>query len=186
MTYDHMVYVDGKGSIPACLVLVGDSIAGTLVTHIDQNVSLMGLYAPFTSSGTLVVNGVKVSNYVSFQTSSHLFKIDNISTPFTHQWLAHTSQFPTRLVCLYIKKCDKLEFTDNGLPVWIEWELRVVQWILSQNSFIKTCFIAVLGTVFAVFASLELILIQWVAFLGLLFIMLYYKCKVFVGCIKKD
>ena len=92
---DHMVFVDGGRAVPASLLQVGDQLLnGDLITAIQQIVGT-GVYAPFTPSGTLLVNGVSVSSYVAFQGSEHLML--GKTHLFSYQWLAHTFQVPHRL-----------------------------------------------------------------------------------------
>jgi hypothetical protein len=69
-----------------------------------QKVVRTGLYAPFTPSGTLVVNGLKASSFVSFQ-DSDVLKIGNYRTPFSFQRLAQTFEFPHRMVCYHFGTC---------------------------------------------------------------------------------
>ena len=88
---DHMVFVvtrDGNSrALPAAFVKVGDQLMhGETVTEI-MRVHRKGLYAPFTPSGTLVVNGVGVSSYIALQASESL-TIGSISTGLSFQFLA--------------------------------------------------------------------------------------------------
>jgi len=71
ITARHMVYVSGKGAIPAENVRVGDELFVTsskstsLVTKVE-NVERVGVYAPVTESGKLVVSGILSSSYYAF------------------------------------------------------------------------------------------------------------------------
>eukprot|EP00547_Thalassionema_nitzschioides_P013974 CAMPEP_0194236508 /NCGR_PEP_ID=MMETSP0158-20130606/3726_1 /TAXON_ID=33649 /ORGANISM="Thalassionema nitzschioides, Strain L26-B" /LENGTH=707 /DNA_ID=CAMNT_0038970277 /DNA_START=337 /DNA_END=2457 /DNA_ORIENTATION=- len=73
LTHDHMVFITGtQHAVPASSLRVGDHLAsGEVITAINQ-VTRRGVYAPFTTSGDLLVNGVLVSSYVAYQGSDHL------------------------------------------------------------------------------------------------------------------
>jgi len=100
VSQDHMVFVDQKGAIPASLIEVGDKLidfhGGTILVEEIHEIERVGAYSPFTHSGTLFVNGILSSSYISFQNSSVL-KIGVIETPFTYQWLAHAFMAPNRI-----------------------------------------------------------------------------------------
>jgi hypothetical protein len=51
---------------------------------IPNSVVKQGVYAPFTMSGTLVINKVKASSYLAFQESDHLVLVGGWETPL---WL---------------------------------------------------------------------------------------------------
>jgi len=107
ITADHMLYVfsnesDKKAKIlPAVALKVGDflaapkgsSIAAVKITSI-ATVQRQGLYAPFTASGDIVVNGVVTSNYISFPSAFQGF----LSFEQQH-WLQHMAFAPYHLYC---------------------------------------------------------------------------------------
>ena len=87
MSQSHLVFLEGRRtSVPASHVQVGDKLllvaagAGTSDTKSNivvvvleiQVVKRRGAYAPFTPSGTVVVNGFKASSFVAFQNSTSL------------------------------------------------------------------------------------------------------------------
>merc|ERR1712137_494232 len=86
---NHVVFVvstDGaQGDIPVSAVRPGDqllvrsdvqkeSMVPSPILAVERETTATGMYAPFTSSGTLVVDGVVASNY---------------GTPATRMWLPH-------------------------------------------------------------------------------------------------
>lgn len=123
ITSNHMIFIDGRHAVPASSLEVGDRLAnGDVVTAIQQ-VQRTGVYAPFTPSGKLLVNGVLVSSYVAFQNSEYL-KIPTgdgaaMQTPVTFQWLAHTFEAPHRFWCTYVCKCLHEEYTNLGVSTWV-------------------------------------------------------------------
>merc|ERR1711862_90007 len=81
----HMLFLDNpRKAVPASSIKVGDVLlGGNTVTKIDT-VSLKGAYAPFTYPGSIVVNDVVASNYVSLTGTSTFLGIDM-------QFIAHTA-----------------------------------------------------------------------------------------------
>jgi len=136
---DHMVFVDGKSyPIPASRLKKGDRciLSGNeswaTVTEIKQVVR-KGVYAPFTVSGTIVVNGVLASSYVGFQDSSVL-RLGDINTPLTYQWLAHAFEAPHRLVCL-LGWCNTETYTPEGISTWVDLPHQLsLWWVHRQDS----------------------------------------------------
>jgi len=91
LALNHRLRVKSKGYILALQVDVGQSLLnskGNFVTLI-QTVSRRGLYGPFTTTGTLVVNGVQASSYVAVIRGLSLLQ----------QWLAHVFIYPLRRYC---------------------------------------------------------------------------------------
>ena len=147
LSVDHMVFVSAHHSVPASSLMPGDSImlgsGETVVVDKIQSSSTTGVYAPFTRSGTIVVNGVLTSTYVAFQESPYL-KIGNVETPITWQWLAHSFEAPHRIYCrLAWNRC--VEEQVHGVSAWVEGPLFLTQWILRQHWIVSglCCLVAV-------------------------------------------
>jgi hypothetical protein len=68
---NHMIFVEGR-AIPASMLKVGDRVLNGDIIASIEHVERIGVYAPFTSSGSLLVNNVTVSSYVAFQESAFL------------------------------------------------------------------------------------------------------------------
>jgi hypothetical protein len=131
LSKNHMVLVADRGFVPASLVKVGDSLI-TRDQHKRQVVTAIrmvqeqGAYAPFTASGTLVVNDVVTSSYVSFQDSGTLLLGGFFDTGLSYQWLAQHLLMPYRVLCrISPSQCPSME-----LP-W-----KMAQWFLHKNAFI--------------------------------------------------
>jgi hypothetical protein len=144
---DHMIFVlhgnnKGGSAIPASMVKVGDLL---LVSGNDNDrrspvsairrVKRKGAYAPFTASGTLIVNGVRASNFVSMQEGSQSFLVGSWKTPLTWQWLAHTFEAPHRVTCHYVSDwCYANEsYTPEGMSTWVAKPLELTQWLLLEQ-----------------------------------------------------
>lgn len=131
LSKDHMLFLQGRnGAIPASMARVGDTLSNGQVVEEIRTVVRRGLFAPYTPSGTIVVNGLKASNYISFQDSDVLM-IGSLRTPFTYQFLDHAYQVPHRIWCHWLGMRD--EMTQNGLSSWSEPSLKALQWFLSLS-----------------------------------------------------
>lgn len=146
----HMVITINKGIIPALLVEIGDQLVdgqgeSDSVVSISRTLR-QGLFAPFTPSGKIVVNGIIASNYVALQ-NSKFFLIGSTVTPFTHQWLAHTFTAPFRFYCKYISHCTNEEYMEDGLSTWVATPFYAFSWMLRQHIvLLGICLIGVLVT----------------------------------------
>jgi hypothetical protein len=158
---DHMVFVDNTGAIgaiPASAVKVGDKVvmaSGSVEAVVDiKSVVRKGAFAPFTPSGTVVVNGVKASSFVSFQESSSVLVIGGVSTGLSYQWLAHTFELPHRVWCSYVGDCTTETYVE-GVSVWVSSGHKFALWFLNVKSDMWMVFVSV--PVLALFAVLGLV-----------------------------
>jgi len=134
MTAKHLIYEQRQGLfIPASNVKVGDILVssagdeGVTVTSI-RKVQASGLYAPFTPSGTIMVNNVLVSSFIDLQLST------SISTT-SMQWLAHMGEFPHRVMCYYSGfDCQGETYNEVGInEIYIQ-PLKFIREYLSSSS----------------------------------------------------
>jgi hypothetical protein len=136
MSKDHMVAVGGR-FVPASLVQLGDELESenghAMTVESIQTVSRQGVYAPFTTSGTILVNNVKASNYVTWQGSDRLM-IGSWATPLSFQWVAHMSQSPHRLRRQFWLRGAAEEYTVHGMSTWVAVPHRLLLWLFEQNA----------------------------------------------------
>jgi len=143
ITKDHLVFVETRGSVPAFAVSVGDRVlgAGKNVAEVTKitKVTRAGAFAPFTESGTIVVNGVLASSYVSLQDDeSGSFVIGGTKT-FPMHWLSHSLQAPHRLIChLNMNICANETYTSSGISHWVYHPLLFSKWIIRQHPAVMT------------------------------------------------
>lgn len=141
LTKDHMVFVEGNRAVPASSIQVGDNLvmaSGDLEAVKDiKKVVRKGIYAPFTPSGSIVVNGVKASNFLSFQDGGVL-KIGGFSTGLTYQWMSHTFELPHRVWCHYLGQCKNEQYTTDGVTTWMALPHQVALWFFQQNAIVMT------------------------------------------------
>lgn len=134
ITGEHLVCTVGSGKtkslpklIPAREIQVGDGLlvqklglattntTGAIVKKITK-VQRDGIYAPFTNSGDIVVNGAVASNYFA------LPSIFQLLLSFDQQhWLQHGVHSLYRLKCKVMGCEDEKYYADSGVSpaVWI-------------------------------------------------------------------
>ena len=140
---EHMVFIRKDHSVPAGILKKGDTLLlpnGELTTirSIDT-IDRRGMYAPFTLSGRVVVNGIVASSYVSMQpTSEYLLLGMSLTTPFTLQWLAHAFEAPHRLA--YRLGIAHEGHTEEGVSLWVKVPLQFATWLVQQNAVVMGLF----------------------------------------------
>jgi hypothetical protein len=136
---DHMLLVGGT-YVPASHVQVGDALESTsgdvIIVEAINTVVRSGVYAPFTSSGTIIVSDIKASNYIAFQDSGRVI-VGGWETPFTYQWIAHMSQSPHRILT-QLGLSGAEEYTVDGMSTWIAGPYELSEWLIDQNGFVVT------------------------------------------------
>ena len=137
VTGDHLVFLQGKNEpIPSQAIKVGDvlqvqrgtSHVGSTVTKITS-VERKGIYAPLTSGGTLLVDGVVVSSYIYLKENKSYI---------SHQQLAQLAFSPYRMLCKGIssKFCETSSYNEDGMPYYVQYGLEILRWVLHGN-FVK-------------------------------------------------
>jgi Hint module len=132
----HMVFVEGGRCVPASSVRIGDKVEladdGLAIIQSIKVVLRQGAFAPFTASGTVIVNGVKASSFIAFQNSESL-KIGGIDTGITFQFLGHAYESPQRLWCQYLSSCTDEQYSTKGIPLRLEYVHHAVRWYFDTN-----------------------------------------------------
>jgi len=169
ISHIHMLFVqDGATtkSVPASTIKVGDMIltenGNTAKVRNIKNVQRKGAYAPFTTSGDIVVNGLLASNYVSLMEETTVI-------PVTMQWIAHTFKAPHRMLCsLNFAICKNETYDSGGLSTWIITPFHGGQWLAKQNTVIKFMGITVLVSALLVVSMVETIMFSPVLLLSII------------------
>jgi hypothetical protein len=158
---DHLVFVEGHGAIPASTVKIGDRLDSNggfdaTVTSIKR-VSRVGAYAPFTKEGTLLVNGIRASSYITLQpNASHLVVGGMNATWMDMHALGHLSQAPHRVICdSFVWLCETETYTMDGISMWVAWQLKVSTWVLEQHAVVMMIVLLPLLVVCATAATVE-------------------------------
>jgi Hint module len=147
LSKEHMVFVKEGHAVPAATLKVGDSLQLLSHTSNDESaariqslktVRRQGMYAPFTKSGTIVVNGVLASTFVGLQPTSEYLSLGSdqsaIAIPVSQQWLAHVFETPHRLA--YRLGFVKEQYTRNGISIWVNLPFHFSKWLVRQNAMI--------------------------------------------------
>merc|ERR1711933_690798 len=111
MTGQHLVFVDGKTNpVRADSIKVGDLLQGegsNAVVEKIEFVTRKGIYNPLTSSGTIQVNGITASNYISFQKENNEYiELQGGIEIMSHHDAAHVAMTPYRFYCTTLAICD--------------------------------------------------------------------------------
>lgn len=176
LTPNHMVFVaDEHGFVPASSITVGNVLIGKsnqeLLVKSVSVISARGMYAPFTPSGQLLVDGVVVSSFVAFESKPTVTILGGIEV--SYQWIAHSFEFPHRLECHYFGKCFNESYNEAGISTWVA---RPLGWGLSvlklENQMLRRTILSMCVLVLLIYAALEILLFDtnmYVALLGVAF-----------------
>lgn len=143
ITAKHMVFVDGKADpIPAIAIQIGDSLGGSKVTKIGS-IEKTGLYAPLTASGSMMVDGIKVSSYITLQESEFVELRGGHKVMSQHTGI-HVMLSPFRMICMGVssKVCKSLDA--HGMPHYIRQGISLAQWANELPLFIQSVLLVTL------------------------------------------
>mmetsp|Transcript_41556 Transcript_41556/g.58488 ORF Transcript_41556/g.58488 Transcript_41556/m.58488 type:complete len:679 (-) Transcript_41556:244-2280(-) len=159
LSENHMVFIQNRGFIPAVMVQVGDLVSSGNRVEAIQTVERKGLYAPFTLSGMIVVNGVLSSNFISFQ-NSDVIKFGSWRSPFSYQWLSHSFLAIHRLWFCWMGQNDNM--SEVGIASWLGLPCAIMNWFLVQHPVIMLILFLPFVSLLMVFWVLEtLVLHPW-------------------------
>ena len=159
LSKDHMIFVVGGRSLPASWIKVGDKLDNGAIVEKISIVVREGIFAPFTPSGTILVNGIKASTFVAFQ-DSPVLKVGSLETPISYQWMAHASQFPHRFYCHHFGPCLTEAYNEKGLSVWVVWPLGISKWLLNHSPTMLVVLLIPVGALLCCFSVLNMILMR--------------------------
>lgn len=164
VTDDHLIYLHNKKNpVRAASVQVGDELDTTFGPAKIQKVTTVqrkGVYAPMTADGTLVVDSVAASNYISFQNhAAEEVEIMGIKTGLSHHDYVHMGMSPFRLICLGISsKFAEWVDEETGMPMHVSLGVKTNMWMFQQNIFVQSLLFSIILLVHAICFLLELIL----------------------------
>ena len=131
---DHMIYrVEGgrRRALPASMLRIGDilvtgndEVENPKVVMVDGVVG-DGAFAPFTPSGTIVVNGLVASTFVAFS-ESHANDMG-----VSYQWIAHTFEGPHRWYCTLLDCSKESYHAGTGISNWVYGPWKLAHWMVS-------------------------------------------------------
>ena len=157
ISLDHMVFESKIDKfVPASTLEKGDilldSTGEPMIVESVNQITAIGVYAPFTPSGKIVVNDIVASSFVAMLESK-----DSSLLGFSFQWMAHTFEFPHRVACHYLASwCPTETYTEEGVSTWVALPFQTSRLVLEQDeSLFKTMMLTVIITLLLVFYTLE-------------------------------
>jgi hypothetical protein len=166
LTSDHLVWAMKSGKTGAFLaasqVEVGDELLRNdsdivKVEAVQQGLTGQGLLAPFTPSGTIVVDGFLTSSFID--AVKHHAPLLGAGAA---QWAAHSFEFPHRLACHYFgNECVNETYNEHGVSTWVAAPFEVGKWVLNQNLMIKYGLLSMFFFVMAAFNVVEFACFQY-------------------------
>mmetsp|Transcript_9802 Transcript_9802/g.14088 ORF Transcript_9802/g.14088 Transcript_9802/m.14088 type:complete len:178 (+) Transcript_9802:3-536(+) len=125
----HMMEVKGRGFIPASMIGLGDIVSNEEEVVSIKEVERKGIFAPFTRSGTIRVDDVVCSNYISLQPDSAnlmMWGSTMVDSGISWQWILHS------FMRVYTSFFDirKDEYTEDGISVGLMLPWKVSRWVL--------------------------------------------------------
>merc|ERR1712050_179328 len=137
MTGEHLVFVNGKTNpVRADSIKVGDILRAERKNAVVEKVTSVtrnGIYSPLTTSGTIQVNGITASNYVSLQKEKNEYvELQGGIEIMSHHDFAHRAMSPFSLYCTTFAVCD-ISDSNSGLPVYVSSGIKLIQWSQQQH-----------------------------------------------------
>lgn len=173
LTGNHLVYIEGeKNPVRADTIRIGDilksasaQIIGLTVTKIHNSVN-QGLYMPLTSSGTIVVNGVISSCYVSLKEEMSEESLRSAVWFLSENSLLHLWLSPYRMLCLGVSSVfgdvhgDKRNYlNEEGKHWWLLFGKYIGDVAGEWSAFARVLFIGMpLLVVFGIMNLAEIVL----------------------------
>jgi len=186
LTPDHLVFLNGKKHpVRADSVHKGDMLRGQSVglKVLDVNwVERAGVYTPLTSDGTILVDGIAASSYISLQAHANEYvEVDGFFAVLglSQHLHIHMGLSPLRLLCMGVSSsfCDNAHDNEEGMPSYVNFALRLQKFIHSESGLLQllallfisavtgSCLVAesLFGPIYAPTTLLLLGLMYWLA-----------------------
>jgi hypothetical protein len=153
---DHLILSHGEHWVPAGILQAGDKLVdadgnSVSITKI-QRVNRKGVFAPFTKSGSIVVNDLVASNYIGYQGSEYLM-VGGVQTPLTYHWVAHIFNSVHRIAVTLGVAGET--YTDTGVSRWVDAPHKCGSWLLRQHPVVMVTILLPLTVVFTMITLLE-------------------------------
>jgi len=162
MTGEHLVFLQNKENpVRADSVQVGDVLrsadsSNTLKVNKVNTIQRQGLYAPLTNSGTVVVDGVVASSYISLQKESNEFvQIQDMSTGISQQQYVHLVLSPFRLLCQGVSNNFCTAYDQEGMPYYITYGIAANNWASNSGILVQSLALALFCLLAGFFMILE-------------------------------
>jgi hypothetical protein len=172
ITRRHLVFLDGHPyPIAASSLQVGDVLQGDTHVSITKIATITrrdGIYAPLTPSGTLLVNGIRVSSYVSVQQEGsgeeYVDLANEVSLPLSQHELCHAFLSPLRLICMWgVPKSRVCEsYTIDGKHVWVNVGLDLAALADKQPIVVQLILVALVLLMVLTFLLIKIVLVGFI------------------------
>lgn len=143
LTAEHLVFLkDQAQPVRADSLQVGDSLRGQhgkgqIITKIDTVVR-QGLYAPFTPEGTVVVDGIVASSYISLQEGKNFVELKSGSLPqLSQHGYVHMGLSPMRLLCMGVSSSYCTTYNEEGIPFYAALSIDLNLWANEQGAAVQ-------------------------------------------------
>ena len=124
---EHLIYLEGQSHpVRADSIRVGNNLLSSKRVAKIRVVERLGVYAPLTKSGTIVVDGIKVSAYADIE-GGHDAR-DHPTIIGTNSYI-HAGMSPFRLYCGLSKNLC-MSYNDDGMPPYVAFGI----WISNSAS----------------------------------------------------
>jgi len=170
ITGSHFIFIEGKGSpVRADSVRVGDVVhysaassnsasVGAVVTNISK-VTRRGIYAPLTSDGTVIVNGIKASTYAIISSKSSTNHVEVAGWSFfglSEANAIHLALSPLRLLCSgsTFDICKEID-EETKMNTYVAWGTRLIHLVEAQNGILQFIVAAIAVSIFALIWTFE-------------------------------
>ena len=166
ITGQHMVYLHGKqnpvraDSLKVGDVLRGDYYTGFTVTKIAK-VKRTENYAPLTPHGTILVDGIVASSYISLQKDAreHIeLGESGFEVRISQRVMVHMFLSPFRSYCLGLSSELCESYNADGLPPYVAFGLRIADWAIALPLVVQ-----LVGLVFFFVVLVPVVLIEDIA-----------------------
>lgn len=172
----HLLFLEDGRTILASQVTVDDRLMGASdspvrVSATTKLIKNSGVFAPFTKSGMLVVDGILASSYISLKANSTPLTILKGVIEIDFHWMAHASQFPHRVACVAAPgMCRTETYTADGMSTWVALPLQWSQWLLSRQFVIARLILTICVVIVSVMGVIECCILNPVSFLVFLYL----------------
>lgn len=156
ITPNHMIWEKSRGFIPASNLGKGDQLVDSAgeevpVKSIRRAVAL-GAFAPFTPSGQIVVSGVVASSFIAFESQPTMTVV---GIKLSYHWIAHTFEFPHRVICDSFWTCPNETYDEHGISTWVSTPFKVAHWLLKRETTLQNLLLFVCILMLSMFAVVE-------------------------------
>jgi len=124
LSRDHLLFLSNATTpVPASTIQVGDSIqgkSGSLKVIKLRTIKRYGMYAPFTQDGTMIVDGILASSFVTFQEGQAYMTIGGVNIGWSYHTLSVFWNKPYQFYCTQLSAnfCRDQTYVQGGITMW--------------------------------------------------------------------